>query len=94
MRTNDILYELDLLGAVLSQEVCVGFERCEVVFSGSALVGAEGNACLVQFGEGFGNGLNPSVVEGSRGTLMSTLRKTLLSLVSMSSSVRKSYFFR
>jgi hypothetical protein len=63
MRTNNIFYELDLLGAVLSQEVCVGFERCEVVFSGSALVGAEGNACLVQFGEGFGNGLNPSVVE-------------------------------
>jgi hypothetical protein len=32
-------------------------------------------------------------VEGSRGTLMSTLRKILLSLVSTSSRVRKSYFF-
>src|SRR2546425_10243973 len=31
-------------------------------------------------------------VEGSNGTLMSTLRKTLLSLVSISSRVRKSYF--
>ena len=33
-------------------------------------------------------------VEGSSGTLISTLRKTLFPLVSISSSVRKSYFFR
>jgi hypothetical protein len=63
MRTNNIFYELDLLGAVLSQEVCVGFERGEVVFSRSALMGAEGNACLVQFGEGFRDGLDAGVVE-------------------------------
>jgi len=30
----------------------MGFERSEVVFSGSALVRAESNACLVQFGKG------------------------------------------
>jgi hypothetical protein len=63
MRADNIFYELDSLGAVLSQEVCVGFERGEVVFSRSALVGAEGNACLVQFGEGFGDGLDAGVVE-------------------------------
>ena len=41
----------------------MGFERGEVVFSGSALVGAESNACLVQFGEGLGYGLDAGVIE-------------------------------
>jgi hypothetical protein len=47
MWAYDIFYELDLLGAVLRQQVCMGFERGEVVFSRSALVGAEGDTCLV-----------------------------------------------
>jgi hypothetical protein len=63
MGANYIFYELDLLGAVLSQEICMGFERGEVVFSGSALVGAEGDSCLVQLGEGFGDGLDAGIVE-------------------------------
>jgi hypothetical protein len=63
MGTNDVLYKLDLLGAELSQEVCVGLERCEVVFSGSALVGAEGDTCLVQLGKGFGDCLDSSIVQ-------------------------------
>jgi hypothetical protein len=63
MRAYDILYELDPLGAVLSQEVCVGLERGEVVFSRSALVRAKGNTCLVQLGESFGDSLDSSVIE-------------------------------
>ncbi len=63
MWAYDIFYEFDLLGAVLGKEVCMGFERGEVVFSGSALVGAESNACLVQFGEGLGYGLDAGVIE-------------------------------
>ena len=47
MRADDIFYELDLLRAVLSQEVRVGLERGEVVFSRTALVRAESDACLV-----------------------------------------------
>jgi len=41
----------------------VGFERGEVVFSRSALVRAEGDTCLVQLGERFGDGLDASIVE-------------------------------
>jgi len=41
----------------------VGLERGEVVFSRSALVGAEGDACLVELGEGFGDRLDSSVIE-------------------------------
>ena len=63
VRTDDVFYELDFLGAVLSEEVCMRFERGEVVFSRSALVGAESNACLVQFGEGLGDGLDAGVIE-------------------------------
>jgi len=63
MGADDIFHELDLLGAVLSEEVCVGFERGEVVFSGSALVGAESDSCLVQFGEGLGDGLDAGVIK-------------------------------
>jgi hypothetical protein len=59
----DIFYEFDLLGAVLSEEVCMGFEGGEVVFSRSALVGAESNACLVQFRESLGYGLDTCVIE-------------------------------
>jgi len=62
MRADDIFYEFDLLRAVLTEEVCMGFERGEVVFSRSALVGAEGDPCLVQFGEGLGYGLDASVI--------------------------------
>ncbi len=63
----DIFYEFDLLGAVLSEEVCMGFERGEVVFSRSALVGAESNACLIQFGEGLGYGLDAGIIEDEVG---------------------------
>lgn len=38
-------------------------ERSEVVFSRTALVGAEGDTCLVQLGERFGDGLDASIVE-------------------------------
>ncbi len=41
----------------------MGFERGEVVFSRSALVRAEGDTCLVQLGERFGDGLDASIVE-------------------------------
>jgi hypothetical protein len=41
----------------------MGFEGGEVVFSGSALVGAESNACLVQFREGLGDRLDACVIE-------------------------------
>ena len=41
----------------------MGLERGEVVFSRPALVGPKSNACLVQLGEGFGDGLDASVVE-------------------------------
>jgi hypothetical protein len=47
VRTDDIFYEFDLLGAVLSQEVCMGFERGEVIFSRSALMGAEGDTRII-----------------------------------------------
>ncbi len=49
MRADDIFYEFDLLRAVLREKVCMWFKRGEVVFSRSALVGAEGDPCLVQF---------------------------------------------
>ncbi len=62
MGAYDIFYELDLLGAVLGEEVCVWFERGEVVFSGSALVGAEGDSCFVELGECFGDGLDAGIV--------------------------------
>jgi hypothetical protein len=48
MRSDHVFYELDLLGAVLGEKVCVGFERGEVVFSRAALVGAKDDACLIQ----------------------------------------------
>ncbi len=41
----------------------MGLERGEVVFSRSALVRAEGDACLVELGEGFGDRLDSSVIE-------------------------------
>lgn len=40
----------------------MGFERCEVILSGSALVRAEGDTCLVQLGEGFGDCLYPGII--------------------------------
>ena len=59
----DIFHEFDVLGAVLSEEICMRFERGKVVFSGSALVGAESNSCLVQFGESLGDSLDAGVIE-------------------------------
>jgi len=41
----------------------VRLERSEVVFSRTALVGAEGDTCLVQLAEGLGDGLDAGVVE-------------------------------
>src|SRR3989441_12532375 len=63
MGSDDIFYEADFLGAVLSQEVCVGLKRGEVVFSRSALVRAKSHTCLVELGEGFGDRLDSSVIE-------------------------------
>ena len=63
MWAYDVFYEFDLLGAVLSQKVGVWLERGEVVFSWPALVRAEGNSCLVKFGEGLGDGLDTGVIE-------------------------------
>ena len=63
MWAYDVFYEFDLLGTVLSQKVGVWFERGEVVLSGPALVGAERDACLVEFGEGLGDGLDAGVIE-------------------------------
>ena len=62
MGTDDIFYELDSLGAVLSEEFCMWFERGKVVFSGPALVRAEGDTCLIQLGEGIGDRLDSSVI--------------------------------
>jgi hypothetical protein len=63
MGTDDIFYELDSLRAVLREKVCMWFERGEVVFSWPALVGAEGDTCLVQFRESFRDGLDAGVIE-------------------------------
>src|SRR4029077_810887 len=63
VRPDDIFYELDFLGAVLSQEVCMRLKRGEIVFSRPALVGAKGDACLVELGEGFGDSLDSSIIE-------------------------------
>jgi len=40
----------------------VGFERGEVVFSRTALMGAEGDTRLVQLGQGFRDGLDAGIV--------------------------------
>jgi hypothetical protein len=39
------------------------FERGEVIFSRSALMGAESHACFVELGEGFGDRLDTSVIQ-------------------------------
>jgi hypothetical protein len=38
------------------------FEGSKVVFSGSALMRAENNTCLVQLGERFGDGFDAGVI--------------------------------
>jgi len=47
MRADDIVNELDWLGAILGKKVRMRLEGGEVVFSGSALVRAERDSCFV-----------------------------------------------